>query len=331
MTAFLVSLGTAAVLTGVLVPVLRRLGLQDVPNARSSHTAATPRGGGIGLLAAVVVAVAVVGGQALEQGRVVLLAALAMALIGLVDDARSIRSSIRLVLQATVAVGASLALAAGTEGGTALTAPVLAAVAVATVGTVAYVNAFNFMDGVNGISALNAVVCGGWFVWVGVQADVRTLAILGAAVAGAALGFLPWNASSRVFLGDVGSYGIGALIAVGVAFGWAAGVPLSLLLAPTLVYLADTGWVLVKKVRDRRPLAQAHRDHVYQRLVALGWPHLASAAWTAALAALVCVTAAVLHEHAPAVAVAVAAGVMLLHLSAPRLVERLPTSRTVAP
>ena len=324
-TAFWVSLGGSLAMTGLLVPVLRRLGLHDVPNDRSLHAKRIPRGGGIAVVLAALLAA--LGAEKTDAGElgVVLGAALVLGTVGLVDDVRSLPPIVRLAAQGIVALAASLAVArlAGDVGPW---AP--AFVVVATAATVAYVNAFNFMDGVNGISALNAAVCGAWFAWLGHDYDITALLLVGAALAGAALGFLPWNVSSRIFLGDAGSYGVGALIATTCALGWGAGAPGPLVVAPTLIYFADTGWVILKRAWAGQPLTQAHRGHVYQRLVLWGWPHWAAAGWSAALAGVICVVAAVLHGGQPMVAFLLAALVVLAYLATPRLTTRTMPDRT---
>jgi UDP-N-acetylmuramyl pentapeptide phosphotransferase/UDP-N-acetylglucosamine-1-phosphate transferase len=259
---------------------------------------------------------------------VVLAAALVLGTVGLVDDVRSLRAGLRLAAQGSVALAASAAVV-WWEGDAGLWAPVF--VAVATVATVSYVNAFNFMDGVNGISAFNAVICGGWLAWLGHEYRVAVLLLVGLALAGAALGFLPWNASSRIFLGDVGSYGVGGLIAVACVLGWGAGVPGPLVVAPTLVYLADTGWVIVKRARAGQPLTEAHRGHVYQRLVLQGWAWWAAAGWSAAFAAAICGLAAAFYDDRPAAAVMLAMLLVLTYLATPLLTARaVPAGRGVS-
>ena len=327
MTAFWISLAASGVLTGLLVPVLRRLGVTDVPNDRSLHSSHTPRGGGLALLLAVLLAVLATD-EALPDGAVTALtAAIVLGAVGLADDVRSLPAALRLAAQGAVAL-ATAAVIEHQATGLEVWAPVF--VVVATVAVVAYVNAFNFMDGVNGISALNTVVCGGWLAWLGHEYDETALVVLGCALAGAALGFLPWNVSSRIFLGDVGSYGIGGLVSTALVLAWASGVPVALVVAPTLVYLADTGWVIVKRARAGQSLTQAHRGHVYQRLVLGGWPAWASAAWSAALAMVICLLAAGLYDDQPLVAVLLAALVLLAYLATPRLVRSAPADRVAS-
>lgn len=306
---FWLALSGSLSLTGVLVLVLRRLRLLDMPNERSSHQLPTPRGGGGAVMLALVL------GLAFAEGDVewsLVAAALVLACVGLIDDLRSLPARARLATQ--LGVAAIVTAMVADQGNLQL----LALVAIGVVGIVAYVNAFNFMDGVNGISAMHATLTGGWFVWLGEQYDVSFLVGTGAALAGASLGFLPWNATGRIFLGDVGSYGLGALIAVTTLAAWSNGVPLPVVLAPLTVYFADTGWVLVRRARAGEPLMQPHRDHVYQRLVRQGWPHLVSAAWSALVAGIVCLLV-IRFAEASAWLFPMLIAPVLVYLASPRL------------
>jgi UDP-N-acetylmuramyl pentapeptide phosphotransferase/UDP-N-acetylglucosamine-1-phosphate transferase len=318
MTSFWVSLGTSLALTGLSVPLLRRAQFMDVPNQRSSHVLVTPRGGGVAVMLAVVVGV--LGGQRAAAWPLVLLAVL-LAVVGLMDDARTLSSRVRLGAQ--VLLGTALSLWVASYAGTAGLAAAVFGV-VCLFGVVSYVNAFNFMDGINGISALNATLTGAWFAWLGWDQDLPVVALVGGCMAGAALGFLPWNAPrARVFLGDVGSYGIGAVVAGLAAVSWGAGAPALTVVAPLLVYLADTGWVILRRARAGAPLMEAHREHVYQRLLAQGWGHVASACVNAGAGVLICLLVVVLAPAHPAAVVVLAAAVLALYLSLPELDRRV--------
>lgn len=315
MVAFSVAVVAALLLTGLVVPVLRRGQLLDVPNERSSHSVPVPRGGGLAVMAAVALASAAAALAGNEVLWAPLFLAMAIAVVGLADDRWSLPGAVRLVLQ--LMAGAAVAVWAAAIVSPAPALGLFALVAVVAVA--GYVNAFNFMDGINGISALTAVVAGAWWCWIGVDNDLDGLVTLGAVVAGAMLGFAPWNAPrARVFLGDVGSYGVGFLVVTGGVWAWANGVPALLCLAPLVVYIADTGWVLLKRAAGRRPLMQAHREHVYQQLVDAGWSHSASAALCAAASVVVCVALALapLPVSLPAMA-----AVVLAYLVLPRFVR----------
>lgn len=319
MLALLAALATSLVLSGLAIPVLRKSQFMDVPNHRSSHTRPVPRGGGI----AVVLAILLVSSLFAEWGTelaVLLAVTVALGAVGLVDDLRSLPSSLRLLAQLVAAVCVAVVLlASGTV--TWWWLPVL------VVAITGYVNAYNFMDGVNGISALTAVVIGGWWAWAGLDQGNDLLHVLGLVLCGAAIGFLPWNAPrAKVFLGDVGSYGIGVFIVGLSALALTSGLPWHWTLAPLVVYGADTGWVLVKRKRAGCSLTEAHREHVYQRLVDGGWKHLTSAALCAGAAALICAVVGLAGHHVAWWSLLSALVLVLLYLNAPRT---LPTAEDV--
>ena len=127
----------------------------------------------------------------------------------------------------------------------------LAAAVVLAVWVIGFVNAFNFMDGVNGISAAHAVLGGAAYACLGAWRHDAFLVAVGAAVAVGALAFLPWNAvRARVFLGDVGSYGLGPALAVLAACAVIGGIPVEAVAGPVALYLADTAWTLQRRIRS---------------------------------------------------------------------------------
>lgn len=314
MVPFAAALVLTFLLTGLAVPVLRRALFMDVPNHRSSHTQPVPRGGGLALILVVIVVAVLLVDVDRSVGSL-LVGAAALAAVGLADDVRSLPSSVRLGAQVVCALATAAVLLSQGEG-TWWWCPVV------VISMVGYVNAYNFMDGINGISALTALVVGLWWGWVGFGNDHATLGLLGLILSGASVGFLPWNApKARVFLGDVGSYGVGFYVVGLSALALTNGIPWGWALAPLVIYGADTGWVLVKRYRGGRPLGAAHREHVYQRLVDGGWSHVASACLCASAAALVCVAVGLSGEQTALWAWGSAVVVTIGYLGMPRLVH----------
>jgi UDP-GlcNAc:undecaprenyl-phosphate/decaprenyl-phosphate GlcNAc-1-phosphate transferase len=291
---YLATAAAAAVLTAsfvavaepVTIPLLRRVAAIDTPNLRSSHTVPTPRGGGAPIAIGLVLAAALIPATAaLIFGAAVA----AFAALGLADDLHGLPARRRLALQAAAGLAIGWLLARG--AGLPAAAAAAAAVAIAAWLT-GFVNAFNFMDGVNGISGAHALIGGACYAGIGLWHADPLLAGGGAAVAGGAAAFLPWNAvRARVFLGDVGSYALGVALAVLAACAVViAGLPPEAALGPLALYLADTAWTLQRRIRAGEPWLQAHRTHVYQRLTDAGWSHqrvtVVTGAVTAALSAL---------------------------------------------
>ena len=141
-------------------------------------------------------------------------------------------------------------------------------------------NIFNFMDGINGLAFTQLIFAGTTFCMIGVMTDDYELAISGALVSGSAVGILKYNfPKALVFMGDVGSLPLGFLLAfmgLRVAFG-----PHSesiTFMQPVLVlwpFLFDGSFTLLNRIYHRRNPFDAHRSHLYQRLVVAGESHKA--------------------------------------------------------
>lgn len=255
---------------------LRRTGVVDRPNHRSSHRTPTVRGAGV--LIAIGAPVATVAFAPGRTTAVLVAVGLALAAVGLADDLRTLGATVRLAAQGGAGVVLGLWVFDARPWWIALGAAFF---------TVAYVNATNFMDGINGITGLHGAVFGGAIATAGIATEQSSLAVGGAALAGASLGFLPLNLpTARAFPGDVGSYAVGAWIAGLVALGLRFDVGVATLVGPGAVYLADTGWVLCKRALRGERLSEPHREHVYQRLVDGGWDHAPTAALVAVASAL---------------------------------------------
>ena len=277
-----VSLVAAAAGMPVFLRGARRLGLLDAPNARSAHARPTPRGGGLVLLVAAAVALgAVARGPVPRPAAVVAGVTVLVALAGLGDDRFHLAAGPRLALQ----VGAAALVVWGADGGLArlplpepLDLPLGGWGAVLAVAwLVGVVNFYNFLDGIDGLAGAQGAITGAgialcaWDPWAAAAA---------AALAGASLGFLPYNwAPARVFMGDAGStllgFGFAALPLLAPAPARPAAV---LFVAVSLgLFLSDALWTLLRRALRRANVMEAHREHVYQRLVDSGLGHAAVA------------------------------------------------------
>ena len=115
------------------------------------------------------------------------------------------------------------------------------------------------------------------------------MTIGGLAIAGAYTAFLPWNLRTghNVFLGDAGSYFLGAslgTIAVGAFY---AGIPFLASIAPLLVYLADSAMTLIRRMAAGEQWYKPHRTHVYQRLTDVGLGHISATIMVSSATAIV--------------------------------------------
>lgn len=232
--------------------------LIDLPGERRSHDMPTPRGGGIGIVVACLVAMGAAAGFGLatDSGWLVAAGLLLVAAIGWWDDHRPLPAWPRLLVHAVAS--ACLAWAMHLQGAQQIV------VAAAFLSALVLVNAWNFMDGINGLAASQALLCAIGFAAL-LGDGWRLLALV---LAGACLGFLPFNVPrAKVFLGDVGSGALGYLVAALLAAGLTS-QPMTrwpLLLLPLLAMLVDAGLTLLWRMRHGERWWQAHVQHAFQR------------------------------------------------------------------
>jgi UDP-N-acetylmuramyl pentapeptide phosphotransferase/UDP-N-acetylglucosamine-1-phosphate transferase len=301
----------------VTIPLLRRAAIMDVPGYRSSHTVPTPRGGGIPIVAGLLVAAVMIGGA---EAIAFALAVTAFGLLGFAEDLRGLTAGWRLILQAVGGIMVAVVLVSDLAHPVILLVVLIALVAA---WITAFVNVFNFMDGVNGISGAHALIAGVVYAGLGWWRHDGFLLPAGAAVAVSALVFLPWNAGrARVFLGDAGSYVLGAVLATLAAYAVLQGVPVEAAGGPLVLYVADTVWTLVRRIRAGQRWSEPHRSHVYQRWCDAGWSHQRVAATAAATTALLSGLGAVSLTGQPVLRAAAdlaGAWVVLAYLRSPAL------------
>ncbi|MDP7642080.1 MAG: glycosyltransferase family 4 protein [Alphaproteobacteria bacterium] len=264
---------------GAVLRLLRRRGVLDIPNERSSHSSPTPRGGGIAVAGVLFAAwlgfwLSGTGGLAAPHFWIILAAGAALAVISWFDDVRGgLPPTVRLGAQA-IAVGAGLM--ALPEGAGVFQGALPPALDLALSGLIWlwFVNLFNFMDGIDGIAGSQATSAGlGLFALAIIFPAAAGLGPYALALAAVALGFLPWNwQPARIFLGDVGSvplgYAIGWLLLSLAAFGqWQAALLL------VLYFSADASFTLVRRLSRGEAIWRAHHQHYYQFAVAAGRNH----------------------------------------------------------
>ncbi len=255
LTAFLVCWLTLAWL-------LRRGRLpMDHPNERSLHATPTPRIGGLGIMAGVLVATVWLADGVLLP---VVLGAFALAALSVLDDVRGLPVRVRFLAHFVAAAGCLLALGLT---GWALLAGTLAGVWMT--------NLYNFMDGSDGLAGGMASIGFGALALAAWQGDAPGLAVFCASISAAALAFLRFNfPPARVFMGDAGSIPLGFLAATLGILGaqqnvWPGLFPL-LVFSP---FIVDASVTLARRALRGEKVWQAHRSHYYQRVVLLGASH----------------------------------------------------------
>jgi UDP-GlcNAc:undecaprenyl-phosphate GlcNAc-1-phosphate transferase len=294
--AFLVAFAAAALLTPLVARLARRLGAVDALKERGLASEATPLLGGLAIFAGALIA-ALLFMPDNERTRGILVAAALITLVGAWDDARDLPPAVKLagqVVAALILVNAGVVV----EN---ITFPFLGALEfgdlggpLTVLGVVAVMNVVNFSDGVDGLAAGVCAISAIAFAVIAFDLGRDAAGVLAALTAGAALGFLVHNFHpASVFMGDCGSNLLGLLLGATIVEGSLKTNALVALVGP-LVILAvpflDTGFVVAKRIKYRRPVYRADSNHFHHRLNRIGFSQRRTVlylyAWTITMAGL---------------------------------------------
>jgi UDP-N-acetylmuramyl pentapeptide phosphotransferase/UDP-N-acetylglucosamine-1-phosphate transferase len=334
-----IGIALSFIVSFLVTPLFRRFGqgfrLLDVPNERSSHTVPTPRTGGIAILLGLIAGVAASGSLTSNPIGALLLGAVTLGAVSLYDDRRTLPRHSRLLAQIIVAV---LVLSTTHLAMQTIELPFIGtidsgvfAIPIAVFWIVGVTNVYNFMDGINGIASLEAMICSGTLGILLASGHDLPGAVLAAAIAGAATGFLPWNLGGSIFMGDVGSAGLGFLLSL-LVLRASRVTPSVAAILPLAPFLFDAGVTIVARaVRGERFFSTPHRSHFYQRLVASGMSHVTVSLIYATLALLSSLLALVYSQLTDAQRTLGILLLILLHASVAAATLLRESRRKIAP
>jgi UDP-GlcNAc:undecaprenyl-phosphate GlcNAc-1-phosphate transferase len=296
--AGLISFFVALAATPAAAAIALRLGALDRPAGYKAHGRATP------LLGGIAVALGWAGGVIwfLAGDRIEDVAGLAaiglgcliIVVAGLIDDLKGLSPHYKLAWQVAAASAAGLSLATfGVRLELFLPWPSFPIVLLTVIWVVAITNSVNFLDNMNGLCAGLGAVAALTLAAVNYRSGALTASTGSAAVAGACLGFLPYNwPRARIFLGDTGSMLIGFLLAAVSVMGVytrGAQVPVLAVFTPLFVFgiaVLDLLLVTIIRLRIGHPPWVGDRRHISHRLVRRGMTPAAAVAtlWAAGAA-----------------------------------------------
>lgn len=266
----IVALGSLA-LTALLRQYALRRSIIDIPNARSSHTVPTPRGGGVAIVLTFAFALVWLAGAQLitvAESAALLGAGLLIAIIGFMDDHGHIAARWRLLGHFAAAIW----MLSWMQG-----LPAISAFGVTfDLGWVGHVlavfylvwmlNLYNFMDGIDGLASLQAICACLALTLIyflsGQPSMMWAPLLLSVSVAG----FLYWNfPPARIFMGDAGSGFLGIILGgLSVQAAWAGSEFFFAWLIMLGVFIVDATFTLIRRLARGDKVYEAHRSHAYQ-------------------------------------------------------------------
>lgn len=276
--AFIIALALAYVLTPRVMSLAIKTGAMDAPDARKVHHTPIPRMGGLAIYIAFMVAVLlcvdltreVIG--LLAGGTVILL-------IGLIDDFKSLPAKVKLfgqILAAVVLLLFDVRIDCITNPfGDMFILEEYLAIPITLFWIVGLTNTVNLIDGLDGLAAGVSTIAAITILLVALQQGFWLIAVLTAALAGGALGFMPYNFNpARIFMGDTGSMFLGYMLAGISALGAVKSAATIALIVPILALglpILDTAFAIVRRYMSGNPIFKPDRGHLHHRLLDMGF------------------------------------------------------------
>ncbi len=287
---FTLSLVFSLTLTPIVRHLCERYGWLDVPSdQRRVHLRATPRLGGVAVVASMLAALtalrfvdnSVTWSLWAERSKlfIALAPAVMIFLVGVYDDLHGISPRVKFAAQGLAAslffaLGGRIEILSASFAG-AIKLPVAISFVVTVVWIVAVTNAFNLIDGIDGLAAGAALFSSLVMIVVSIVTGHSFVTVVALAMAGALIGFLRYNFNpASIFLGDSGSLFLGFTLATLSVQGTQKASTAVALAIPLLAFglpIIDTSLALIRRFTSGRPLFQGDKEHIHHKLLALGW------------------------------------------------------------
>lgn len=277
---FLVALVVAIIVTPISIKAAPKIGAMDIPkDERRMHNKAMPRFGGVAIFAGIMVSLA---GFALDDTGVIsiMVGCTLIYILGLIDDIKNLKPLIKLAGQVVCAAalyfqGIRIEFVTNYFGDGNMIFGDVACFLITVIWIVAITNAVNLIDGLDGLAAGIAAIsafCIGYVAYIHGQ-YTTTLAMM--VIAGAALGFLPFNFHpAKTFMGDGGSQLLGFSIAAFSILGTVKSTTIVVVIIPALVLglpIFDTLMAIVRRTLRRQSFATADKEHLHHRIMKAGY------------------------------------------------------------
>ena len=283
--AFMIALGVALFLTPVVISFARRTGALDAPDARKVHVRPIPRIGGIGIYAAFMVSVLVqmsisdLSPELMTSLWGLLAGGTIIVAIGIIDDYRDLPAKVKLLGQIFAAcvlvIGFDVRIDVITDPLGDFIYLEYFAIPATIFWVVGLTNTVNLIDGLDGLAAGVSSIAAVTIFLVAMEEGIPFVAMITAALAGAAIGFLYYNFNpARIFMGDTGSMFLGFMLAGVSVIGAVKSAATIALIVPILALglpILDTTFAIVRRARNHRPIFKPDKGHLHHRLLAHGF------------------------------------------------------------
>ena len=285
--AFLIAMTIAYLVTPFVIKLASKVGAIDVPkDNRRVHTVPTPRLGGIAIFIGFMVAVLVT--FKMDTRLVsVLVGGVVIVTMGYFDDIKPLSAKTKLLVQI---LAAAIVMYGGVKINM-VTNPLSYIFAGADpyirlgmwsypltlVWIVGVTNAINLIDGLDGLAAGVSIIAALTLTVVAIFLDQSYIALLAATLAGATIGFLPYNFNpAKIFMGDSGSLFLGYMLSVLSVMGVVKSAAALSILVPIFAIglpIFDTFMAIIRRSLSGKSFMEADKGHLHHKLLDIGLSH----------------------------------------------------------
>lgn len=278
----IIALISSLVITKLLINVMPKFGIVDIPSRRRSHSKITPRGGGVAFVliySTLLPAFEYINTGSINDSIVILQIFIPISVVSFWDDTSHVMIPIRLLVHFLCACLAIMWLIHPNlifhfE------VPVYLDLVIGTFALMTFLNIYNFMDGIDGITVSQTLhysltillLC---FIGYDVIPNVHMAIVTAVIIGGWSLGFVYFNwQPARIFLGDVGSISLGFLIGICLlTIATASPRLFAACMIASLYYIADGGITILIRAIKGEKIWEPHLQHFFQRSVQKGRSH----------------------------------------------------------
>ena len=283
--AFFLALIIAVIATPVVILLAVKTGALDKPDPRKVHNKSIPRIGGVAIYSAFIISTisitiyAGVSGEFLKEVIGLMISGTLIFIVGLIDDYKNLPAKIKLLGQI---IAASILVIAFDVRIDFISDPFgdyiyleFFAIPATIFWLVGITNTVNLIDGLDGLAAGISAIAAITILLVAMEDNILLIAILTAALAGAAIGFLFYNFNpASIFMGDSGALFLGFMLAGISIIGAVKSAATIALFVPILALglpILDTTFAIIRRFRGHVPIFKPDKGHLHHRLLALGF------------------------------------------------------------
>jgi len=274
--AFTVALAVAYFATPRVIDFAIKVGALDAPDARKVHTKPIPRMGGLAIYAAFVLAV-LASMYVSHEIMGLLVGGTVILIVGIIDDLKPLPARVKLlgqILAAAVLVMFDIRIEWLTNPFGDMLYVEYLSIPLTILWVVGLTNTVNLIDGLDGLAAGVSTIASVTILLVALQQNFWTVAVLTAALAGSALGFLQHNFNpAKIFMGDTGSMFLGYMLAAISILGAVKSAATIALIVPIVALglpILDTAFAIIRRYMSGRPIFKPDKGHLHHRLLEMG-------------------------------------------------------------